>query len=393
MQIRIATHDDQRMAVFQEAVKQFRREHPDVTVLLELVPDQAAIVRLLASDNAPDIAEWGGANMGQLLDAGLLSDLSARIERDGIDLGDYYPCIRDAMTDNGRVGALPVMAETIGVYYNKRHFDEAGLPYPQDGWTWDEFVATARQLTLRDERGNVLRHGVFTSFGHMLYVEPVVWNNGGALLAEDGTTLDGYLNAPATMEAFRQYLELIDSGVSPRQGVGKDSWIDCFIHGKMSMYMDANWAIKPMSPEQKAKFGVVGFPANKIAPRANLFQIYGYGISPRSSNPELAWSFLRKLALPGSGIDKLWSVLNLAVSRTAALQSGQAEDPLYAPFLEELKYGRLSAYQWFDLFPVFSRNRTFETLVHVSDVERVLQDVAAQTPVLAPVDLATIPRW
>ncbi len=32
------------------------------------------------------------------------------------------------------------------VYYNKHMFDEAGLEYPQDGWTWDQFRETAEKL-------------------------------------------------------------------------------------------------------------------------------------------------------------------------------------------------------------------------------------------------------
>ncbi|MBE1442388.1 ABC transporter substrate-binding protein [Paenibacillus sp. OAS669] len=397
MQIRIATHDEHRMAVIQEAVKQFRKEHPDVSVVLEMLPDKTwmreKLMEMLRSGNGPDIVEWEDANIGQCLEGGLLSDLSEFIERDQVDLDDYYPCIRNAITDQGRVGALPVMTETIGVFYNKEHFDEAGLPYPQEGWTWDEFTATAAQLTRTDENGNIVRHGVFTSFGYMFYIEPVVWNNGGAFLAEDGRTLDGYLNHPATIEAFEQYLSLIDKGISPRLGVGRESWIDCFIHGKMSMYMDANWAIKPMSQVQKDKFGVVGFPSNKIQPKANVFQVYGYGISPQCANKELAWSFLRKLALPGSGVDKLWAVINLAVSKTTAIQSGQAADPLYIPFLEELKYGRKSAYQWLNMIPTFHHHKTFDTMRHASDVKRVLQETVDRTPVLQPLDPHSLPGW
>ncbi|MCQ6561776.1 ABC transporter substrate-binding protein [Paenibacillus mendelii] len=393
MKIRIATHDDQRMAVIQEAVKQFRKEHSDVTVVLEMVPDKAELIEQVTGGSGPDIVEWEGANMGQCLDAGLLSDLSEFIERDHVDLEDFYPCIRNAVVDHGRVGALPVMAETIGVFYNKQHFDEAGLPYPQEGWTWDEFVTTAEKLTRTDDQGNIIRHGVFTSFGYMLYIEPVVWNNGGSFLSEDGRTLEGHLNHPATIEAFQRYLTLIDKGISPRQGVGQDSWIDCFIHGKMSMYMDANWAIKPMSPEQKEKFGVVGFPSNKLQPKANLFQVYGYGISTTCSDRDLAWSFLRKLALPGNGVDKLWSVLNLAVSKTGAAQSGQAADPLYKPFLEELKYGRLSAYQWLNMIPAFHFNGTFDTLIHASDAERELQAAVTRTPTLVPIEPDNLAGW
>jgi multiple sugar transport system substrate-binding protein len=393
MQIRIATHDDQRMVVIQEAVKLFRKEHPEVSVLLELVPNKMELLKQLANGTGPDIVEWEGANMGQCLDAGLLTDLREFIEKDQIDLEDFYPCMREAVTDHDRVGALPVMGETIGIFYNKQHFDEAGLPYPQEGWTWDEFVATAAKLTQRDLQGNVLRHGVYVSFGYMIYIEPVVWNNGGSFLSEDGRSLEGYLNSPATIEAFQQYMALIDSGISPRLGVGRDSWMDCFLHGKMSMYMDANWAIKPMSPEVKERFGVVGFPANKLQTKENLFQVYGYGISSACMNRELAWSLLSKMAVPGNGIEKLWSVLNLSVSKTAAALSGQAIDPLYATFLEELKYGRNGAYQWLNFLSAFHCNDTFDTLVHESDVERELQAAVSRTPVLMPLDYKTAPNW
>jgi hypothetical protein len=158
------------------------------------------------------------------------------------------------------------------------------------------------------------------------------------------------------------------------------------------MYLDANWAIKPMSSEQKAKFGVVGIPSNKLRPKANLFQIYGYGISTACEHRDLAGAFLRKLTAPGGGIDKLWSVLNLAVSKTAAA-SGQAADTLYAPFLEELKYGRLSAYQWLNLIPAFHFTDTFHTLKHASDAERVLNEVVARTSALPRVDATNMPGW
>ncbi|MCI3921010.1 extracellular solute-binding protein [Paenibacillus sp. TRM 82003] len=392
MKLRIATHDEQRMAVIQEAVKQFRREHPDVTVLLELVPDRDALWRQWEQGDAPDIVEWEGGNMGEWMAAGRLSDLTDLIRRDVVDLDDYYPCVRQAIADDeGRVGALPVMAETLGVYYNKEHFDEAGLPYPADGWSWNEFVAAAERLTRRDAHGNVTRYGVFTSFGYMIYIEPLAWNNGGSFLGEDGRTLDGYLNAPETIGAFRQYLDVIDRGLSPRLGVGQESWIDCFIHGKMSMYFDANWAIKPMGPEQRAKFGVVGIPSNR-APRQNLFQIYGYGIPKGCGQRQLAWSFLRKLTAPGGGVDKLWTVLNLATSRTTAETSGQAADDLYKVFLDELRYGRPSAYQYYNrLVPVLHYNDTFRELRHASDAERVLQGIASRTPALPPFDTAKPP--
>jgi ABC-type glycerol-3-phosphate transport system substrate-binding protein len=49
MKIRIATHDDQRMVVIQEAVKQFRKENPGVSMVLEMVPDKTELMQQLIS--------------------------------------------------------------------------------------------------------------------------------------------------------------------------------------------------------------------------------------------------------------------------------------------------------------------------------------------------------
>lgn len=72
MQIRIATHDEHRMAVIQEAVKQFRKEHPDVSVILEMLPDKTwmreKLMEMLQSGNGPDIVEWEDANIAQCLE-------------------------------------------------------------------------------------------------------------------------------------------------------------------------------------------------------------------------------------------------------------------------------------------------------------------------------------
>lgn len=391
MKLRIATHDEERMAVIQEAMRQFRKEYPDVTTVLELVPDRKTMRLQLAEGNGPDIVEWEGANMGQCLDGGLLSDLSDLIARDRIDMADFYPNVYESVQSDERIGAIPVMADTLGVYYNRDHFDQAGIPYPRENWTWEEFVDTAKRLTLRDEQGDVRRHGVFASFGYMIYVEPVVWDCGGAFLSEDGTKLDGYLNSEATIEGVRRYLRLIDEGLSPRMEVGRDTWIDCFIHGKMSMYIDANWAIRPMMAEQREKFGVARFPRKLDS--SNLFEVYGYGISPSCPERELAWAFLRILTAPRGEVGKLWSVLKLAVSKTASEQSGQAADVMYGPFIRELQSARLSAYQWPNMIPAFHYHDTFQTMVHAEDVEQVLQSAVSRTPRLPTFDPGTFEWW
>lgn len=47
----------------------------------------------------------------------------------------------------GRVYGVPSSPTLWAVFYNKRIFDQAGVPYPKGPWTWDQYVAVARRLT------------------------------------------------------------------------------------------------------------------------------------------------------------------------------------------------------------------------------------------------------
>ena len=102
------------------------------------------------------------------------------------------------------------------LYYNKSLFDAAGLDYPADAWTWSEFVAVARQLTV-DHSGNNADSDVFdpenidvfgisfpTWWGGYL---PMIYSNGSQLASDDGTEL--LLNQPAAVEALQAIQDLI----------------------------------------------------------------------------------------------------------------------------------------------------------------------------------------
>ena len=42
---------------------------------------------------------------------------------------------------------LPYRTSKWAVFYNKTLFDERGIPYPESGWTWEDYARTAVKLT------------------------------------------------------------------------------------------------------------------------------------------------------------------------------------------------------------------------------------------------------
>ncbi|MFK7696584.1 ABC transporter substrate-binding protein [Paenibacillus sp. HJGM_3] len=346
--LRIAASDEKNLKVLELAKQHFEAQHPTVSIEIEQLPKEI-VEQKVRSGEGPDLIEWVGSNLEGMLDHNQILDLSPFLQDGGLDLSDYYPSVLQAATVDGRVAAIPVMAEVPGVFYNKALFDQAGIAYPKPGWTWEEFVKKARKLNIYDTDGEVIRHGAYL-VPRLLPVEPLAWSAGGAFLSEDGRQATGYLDAPATVETIQSYLEAFRPlELTPFMDVGRDSWIACFLHHRMAMYYDANWTIKPMRPEHREQFGVVMPPRMGDIPYRNLFQVYGYAISSRTADPELAWAFLLELVSPNTAAGQEWARHNLAVNRSVASASGQQDDPLYEPFLASLEDARLGAFDVSDM--------------------------------------------
>ncbi|MBD3918424.1 sugar ABC transporter substrate-binding protein [Paenibacillus sp. PR3] len=343
MRLSVAASDDKNQKVLELAKKQFEEKHPGVEIEIVTLPREI-IERSIREGSAPDLLDWDGSNIGDLLDRGIILDLTSLMDNSAFDVLDFYPSALNAASDKGRIGAIPVMAEVPGVFYNKALFDEAGVAYPKDNWTWDEFVRKAQMLNSYDADGEVVRYGAYL-VPRLLPVEPLVWSRGGAFLSEDGEKASGYLDSPETAETIRRYLEMYHPlEVTPFEDVGAETWVACFIHHKMAMYYDASWAIKPMAREHREQFGVVMPPRMGEEPLRNIVQVYGYCISAQCQNVPLAWTFLQELTSPHTEAGREWAKHNLAVSRTVAGVSGQQADSLYQPFLASLENARLGAF-------------------------------------------------
>lgn len=343
MRLLVTASDDKKLQVLELAKQRFEEKNRGAVIDIEPLPREILEQRM-RNGNPPDLIEWDGSHIGELLDRNTVTDLTSLVQDGAFELSDYYPSVLGACMNQGRLGAIPVMAEVPGVFYNKAQFDQAGVPYPKEDWTWEEFVKKARKLNIYDSDGEVIRYGAYL-VPRLLPVEPLAWSCGGAFLSEDGSKASGYLDSPATVETIRKYLEMFHPlEVTPFEDVGKDTWIACFIHHKMAMYYDANWTIKPMRPEHREQFGVVMPPRMGDSPFRNIVQVYGYCISAQCSDAGLAWAFLQELASPHTDSGREWAKHNLAASRTVAEISGQQSDPLYSPFLESLATAKQGAF-------------------------------------------------
>jgi multiple sugar transport system substrate-binding protein len=111
----------------------------------------ATLQTQFAGGSNPSIASMQGWGFQLFAENGVLAGLNALRERDGFnDAWADVQVVKDYTERNGDTYLVPMQLATMLMFYAKKPFDEAGVPYPTDDWTFDDFLEIARQLTKTD---------------------------------------------------------------------------------------------------------------------------------------------------------------------------------------------------------------------------------------------------
>lgn len=223
---------------------------------------------------------------------GLLRDLTPFVEADRtFEPDDFFPHMLEAFQWDGGTWALPSQAELTLIFYDKNAFDAAGVPYPHPGWTLDDFLATAQQLTVR-EGDAVERYGFVDLFSSGM--EAFVVGQAGTLVNEAGAPA---LDTPAVADAVHWYADLaLVHGVMPPRQATTDGYfqeMDALVgNGRAAMWTDVLGNLEPKG--RTFDLGVVPFPQGNE--KFNPAWIYGYLMSAGTAHPQEAWRWLNFLS-------------------------------------------------------------------------------------------------
>lgn len=138
-----------------------------------------------------------------------LLELDPNINRD-----DFYPAVLDAFFRDGFLVGLPDQFSMSLIGYDTTLFDAASLPYPDLGWTLQDFLETAVALTYGEGRhkqyGYVSTQGEFLDFWSFLHAFGV------ELLDRSVEPPSANFDTPAVADALRWYVALSETyGVKP----------------------------------------------------------------------------------------------------------------------------------------------------------------------------------
>lgn len=147
---------------FQALADAYLARTSNVTVEAIFLPNDeqyyATLQTQFAGGSNPSIASMQGWGFQLFAENGVLAGLNALRERDDFNYAwADVQVVKDYTERNGDTYLTPMQLATMVMFYAKKPFDEAGLPYPTDDWTFEEFVEIAQQLTKTD--GDVKQWG------------------------------------------------------------------------------------------------------------------------------------------------------------------------------------------------------------------------------------------
>jgi len=184
------------------------------------------------------------------------------------DLTDYYPGILAVNQYEGQTYGLPWIAQPVVVYYNKGLFDAAGVDYPQDNWTWDDFVAKAKTLTQDTNGDGTTDQWGFTNNG---WPPPFIfiWQAGGEPISADFTTSP--IDSPEFLRGFEFFLSTAyNPEMSPsREVIAEQGFGEMFKAGKIAIFMGG--AADDLDRVAGLDVGVIHVPANPETGSATTF--------------------------------------------------------------------------------------------------------------------------
>ncbi len=253
------------LLLLKEIFKEYQAKKPEVTVELVTAPWDQFWPKIEAMASAGDPVNVSIAEPGYTIPWGkrdLMLDLKPIL--DTMDTSIFYPqavCsdiintqtwFEGCKSGGSTLWSFPGNGTAFVVYLNMNLVKEAGLDYPSEDWTWDDFQRYATLMT-KDKSGKRASESGFDKenreqYGvtNLLWLYPLkswIWHAGGRQWNDDQT--ECMYTAPKAIEAIKYLVDLcVTSGCAPSQGAF-EGINQPFLTGKIGMEMTGSWNVDP----------------------------------------------------------------------------------------------------------------------------------------------------
>lgn len=270
----------------------YEQEHPNVTINIETLDDDPYPTQLqtrLAGNDAPDCFELALGNVPAYAGQDVILPLNDMMSNTSTDLSVLTEKSREAFAMNGTTYGLPYSYSTVVLIYNKDLFDQAGIAYPTNDWTWDDADAAAAKIKALGPD----YYGLIQPISTYEFFKDVV-QYGGSLLNDDNTAFT--VNRPENVTTLQRLCDnVLVSNICPsaEQRGSLDEWGE-FKLGKTGMIVTGIWAFPSFTTDCSFNWDISVEPG--ATQKATHYFANGLFVSKDSKNAQAAYDWIEFLS-------------------------------------------------------------------------------------------------
>ena len=283
--------EEENLRVLAEA---FMKESEGIAIELNIIPATEYPQQMMGIKNnvrAGDVILFSNiAEPAVWIEKGVLQSLAPWIEGTEENYGIWH------REEDARYSEYmrPYRKSSWAVYYNRDLFDLRGVPYPEAGWTWEDYAETAVRLT-----GQV---GMNKIYGSLSYAPDNKWWRVPARTAGANNPLHEE-ELELFMEAARWCYELTyDMGAQvpyqERVGTTGFSGEEIFLEGNTGMFFSGDWSAAVLNEmiaeyDLDISYDIAPMPRWAGRPYYNISDAAVAAMTTTTLYPEEAWSFIQ----------------------------------------------------------------------------------------------------
>jgi multiple sugar transport system substrate-binding protein len=284
---------DAEVEAYRQMTSLFAPLSKQVTVHVESWPDETAMMAALRGGaKPPDVFLAARRDLLWLTQHGSIQPVDHLLDDRGVNLGDDYP--HDSLTafaSDNRLQCLPYAIEPSVIYYNKHLVKFAQMkadpPTPGQGWSLDQFGATARWAVRHHPGVSGLYVGP-----SLAGLAPFVYSGGGQLYDNATTPTSLALSSSASLAALTQALLVLGKPsltLSPSQ-LAQRTPLEWFERGKLAMLAGTRDVVPELRTTLGFNFDVMPMPS--LGSAATVGSVTGLCVSRQASDSATAAQFM-----------------------------------------------------------------------------------------------------
>lgn len=293
--LKISVWDKDKTIYLQPIINAYEAKNENVKIeLIDIssseYQDKLSVMLSGGSDDIDIITVKDTPGYTSMSNKNQLEPLTSYIEKDKVDL-DLYSGVAEQLEINDELYAIPFRSDFWVLYYNKNIFDNAGIDYPTNDMTWNEYEALARSLA--SGSGADAIYGTHYHTWRSTVQLAAILDGNNSIIQEGYSFLEPTYEMVLGMQKDKVVMDYasLKTGSIHYSGV--------FENEQVAMMPMGSWYMGTVSASQKAgttnaNWGIVKYPhAEGVEPGTTLGTITSLGINASSTKKDAAWDFIK----------------------------------------------------------------------------------------------------